>query len=168
MIWSCFLKVVSGWSRDVGTVKPELQKECGLIKEELLSLQMTVSIDSLEHEKLGQEPVKTNKAFVDVIRVLQKTTSEEQASRAVVAEKLTGPIGSVSAPVELAAKLMNSDKTLKVSCLEVTLLNMELVRTDTQRTNAERHVIKVRRELVQRLVRLNDVLTDRSRAEKLA
>lgn len=39
----------------MGAVKLELQKECGLLRDELHGLQMTVLTDSLELVKFGQE-----------------------------------------------------------------------------------------------------------------
>lgn len=75
-----FFERDAGWTRDVGAVKPELEKKQGLLQDELPRLPTTVPTDSLELVKFGGKVSKKNKSLVEEVEALDNTVDAEKAS----------------------------------------------------------------------------------------
>lgn len=66
---------------DIGGVRQEFRKECGLLPYELPGLYMTVLTCSFGLLKLERAVIMETKSLFGKIRVLQKKVSNEQATR---------------------------------------------------------------------------------------
>lgn len=79
----------AGWNRSVRVAKTELQKECGLLKDELSVSQMTIQTDRLGLVKLGWEVVKKSKSLLEDVEALQRTVSHKNGAWEGLKKKLT-------------------------------------------------------------------------------
>lgn len=95
---------------DVGALKPELQMEWELLRNEMPGLQTVVRTGSLWLLKFGREVIMKNKSLVEEIGVLQNTVADEQAAQKISKEDFGDLKGVIPASGELAANLAESEK----------------------------------------------------------
>lgn len=135
------------WTKDVGSVKLEVQKERGSLSEELPGLQMAASTDSLGIVKFDREVIKKSKSLVGEVEALEKTVSGNKIVWKGVEKKLTECKCSVSASDASAVKLAELEELLVTVREELASFKEQLRRVDTEKADSDKPVAEVSKEL---------------------
>lgn len=101
------------------------------------------------------------------MKAVQKTVSDNKAAREGVEKKLIQLKCSVLASDLLAAKLAESEKSLKTDRVEVTWSKEHVAHADTEKTDSDKLFAQVHEESEPRKVHLNVAIVGRNWAEKL-
>lgn len=130
----------AGWTREVGAVKPELQKEWELLTNELSVFPMTVPSDSLGLVRFGCEVIKKNKCLVEDVEVSQKVATDEKESQEIVEKELAQLRGSLAASDAFSAKFMEFEKSLQNVCAEEASVKDHVVRAAVEKADSDKVV----------------------------
>lgn len=108
-----------------------------MLQNELPWLEMIVLNDSPGLVRSAWAIIKENKSLVEEVEALKKTVRNEKAAWKVVKEHSMTLESSVTASIELATRLRESEKALEAACAAVELFKEQGTRADAEKVDSK-------------------------------